>query len=108
MGRLSPPILAANTDYHVEDSTVDWAISEINKYQTEGGHKPINAVILDIYTFKAPCSACGLYYYLGRYVGNIAQHTGITNAKVRIWTSNGNIGGAIKLVDDRFYRKYFR
>ncbi|HEU5384063.1 MAG TPA: RHS repeat-associated core domain-containing protein, partial [Ktedonobacteraceae bacterium] len=98
-GYISPPLLAYETDYHVEDQAVDWAIAMIKWYNSQPNHLPITAVRLDIYTFQAPCPACSGYYRKSAYAGDIAEHTGITDVDVQIWTSDGNPGGGIVPAD---------
>jgi hypothetical protein len=92
---ISPPLLAYNTTYHVEDQATDWAIAMINWYNSQPGHALIVAVRLDIYTYNSMCADCADYYQRSKYVGDIAEHTGITHVDVYIWTSDGNPGSGI-------------
>lgn len=90
-GFISPPLLAFETDYHVEDQATDWAIAMIQWYNSQPDHKPVTAVRLDIYTFQPPCDLCSGYYHRNDgYAVDIMEHVPtIVNAEVTIWTSDG-------------------
>jgi len=88
---------------HVEEQVVNWAIKQIEAYRAAHGNKPLSSIVLNIYTFIAPCTKgnnCSLNLAPdGVWEKAIRKAAGLSDSdedkakvKIIVWTSNGQHG----------------